>query len=73
MKSNQICPKCKSMDIIKIPGETGAYGAGNNISIGWTSFSSVGVTRYLCANCGFSEEWIDEKDNIVQIKKKYGH
>ena len=25
-------------------------------------FSVVKVNRYICCNCGFSEEWIDEED-----------
>ena len=34
MKNNKICPKCKSNDIIRVNGGTGAYGAGNNIPTG---------------------------------------
>lgn len=56
MKYKKICPKCSSTDIIMIPGNTGAYGSGNNIQIGLTSFSAVLVHRYLCCNCGYSEE-----------------
>jgi hypothetical protein len=29
------------------------------------------VTRYLCGACGFSEEWIDETEDIAKIRKKY--
>jgi hypothetical protein len=35
--------------ILKIPGQAGAYGSGNNIPVGATIFSSVKVTRYLAA------------------------
>ena len=66
----KICPKCSSTDIIMIPGNTGAYGSGNNIHIGLTSFSAVLVHRYLCCNCGYSEEWINKKD-IPTLKKKF--
>ena len=59
-----------STDIIMIPGNTGAYGSGNNIQIGLTSFSAVLVHRYLCCNCGYSEEWINKKD-IPTLKKKF--
>lgn len=31
-------------------------------------FSAVNVNRYICANCGFCEEWIDKED-ISKIKK----
>jgi len=71
MKNSRTCSKCKSTDIVRIPGMTGAYGAGNNIFTGRTVFSAVKVTRYLCAACGFSEEWIDSADDIAKIKAKY--
>lgn len=70
MKYKKICPKCSSSDIIMIPGNIGAYGSGNNIHIGLTSFSAVLVHRYLCCNCGYSEEWINKKD-IPTLKKKF--
>jgi predicted nucleic-acid-binding Zn-ribbon protein len=72
MRNSKRCPKCKSADIVRIPGEVGSYGAGNNISVGRTIFSNVKVTRFLCASCGFSEEWLESIDDIASIKKKYG-
>ena len=71
MRSSSTCPKCKSTDIVRIPGAVSGYGAGNNIIVGRTIFSTVKVTRYLCASCGFSEEWIDSAADISSIKKKY--
>ena len=62
MKIKKICPKCQSADIVRIDGYAGAYGSGNNILIGKTIFSAVNVNRYICCNCGFTEEWIDKKD-----------
>ena len=70
MKNTNKCPKCGSSDIIKIPGYAGAYGSGNNIMVGMTIKSAVPVDRYLCADCGYSEEWVDI-DNIDKIKKKF--
>lgn len=68
---NGVCPKCTSNDVIRIPGQVGAYGTGNNIIAGLTLFSAVKVTRYLCGHCGFSEEWLDEAQSIDKIRKKY--
>lgn len=70
MKNTNKCPKCGSSGIIKVPGYAGAYGFGNNIMVGMTIKSAVPVDRYLCTNCGFSEEWVDI-DNIDKIKKKF--
>lgn len=33
----------------------------------------VYVTRYICGNCGFTEEWIDKKKDIQDIKEKIKH
>ena len=49
----------------------GAYGVGNNIPVGWSNFSAVLVTRYLCASCGFSEEWVDDKAGLGKLAAKY--
>jgi predicted nucleic-acid-binding Zn-ribbon protein len=72
MRNSKRCPKCKSTDIIRIPGDVRAYGGGNNVQIGMTIFSGVKVTRYLCASCGFSEEWVESADDIARIRKKHG-
>ena len=71
MKIKRICPKCGRNDIIRIEGKAGAYGSGNNIPTGMTIFSAVLVHRYVCCKCGYSEEWIDQKD-IQTLKDKFG-
>jgi hypothetical protein len=71
MKTSKICSKCNSQEIIRIPGQVGGYGVGNNILIGMTIFSGVKVTRYLCTSCGFSEEWIDDPEDIEKLKNKF--
>lgn len=68
MKNARICPKCSSADIVRIDGYTGAYGSGNNMMIGNTVFSAVNVNRYICCECGYTEEWIDRED-IEKVKK----
>ena len=69
MKNSMKCPKCQSADILRIPGllERG----GNNIAVGITFFNGVKGTRYLCASCGFIENWVESADDIQRVKKKY--
>lgn len=71
MKNTKICPKCQSKDIVRIDGSVDAYGTGNNVITGNTIFSAVNVNRYICCNCGFTEEWIDKEDiqKIITSKK----
>lgn len=70
MKNKNACPKCGGTDILKVKGNCGAYGTGNNIPVGWSNFSAVLVHRYICCDCGYVEEWIDKED-IPSLKKKY--
>lgn len=70
MKNTRCCPKCGGFDILLVPGYSGAYGSGNNIPTGFTIFSAVKVDRYVCGNCGYSEEWI-RKEDIPSLRRKY--
>ena len=69
MKNARICPKCGSNDIVIVDGSAGAYGSGNNIMVGATIFSAVKVDRYICVNCGFTEEWIERKELDEKLAK----
>jgi len=68
MRNSSECPKCQSSDIVQIR-QPGPYA--NNIVTGMTLFSLANITRYLCAACGFTEEWVESADDIARIKKKY--
>jgi predicted nucleic-acid-binding Zn-ribbon protein len=72
MKQHVKCPKCDEQEIIRVPGEIGAFGSGNNIKLGGIPVRRIAVTRYVCASCGFSEDWIDDPKDIEQMKKKFG-
>jgi ribosomal protein S27AE len=71
MKTSGKCPKCASSDVMRIPGTSAAFGAGNNIPLGPTIFSSIKVTRYLCGSCGYSEEWVDASSDLAKLREKY--
>ena len=62
MKNSKQCPKCQSREIVRVNGSVGAYGSGNNIRLGMTSYSAVEIHHYICLECGYSEEWIDQED-----------
>jgi ribosomal protein S27AE len=70
MKKTQTCPKCSSKDIFLIPGFVGLHGVGNNIPLGLMT-TPVKVARFVCGTCGFSEEWILDKEDILKLKSKY--
>ena len=71
MKNGNKCPKCESENILKIPvlksdSLSNYIPTGNGLFI-----KPVYVSRYLCEECGYSEEWIDSKEDIEKLKKKY--
>ncbi len=68
MKHTKTCPKCVGKDILRIDGTVLPNGAGNNIRT--VHLSYVMVNRYLCCDCGYSEEWVSPRD-IPQLKEKY--
>jgi ribosomal protein S27AE len=71
MKNSKKCPKWQSGDIVRVPGERAAGGAGNLIRVGFTVFNTVKPTRYLCGSCGFMEEWLDSVRDVAKVKAKY--
>ena len=69
MKKTGVCPKCGGREILFAPGEAGAYGVGNNIATGATIFSRIPVDRYICAACGYAEEWVGS-EGMEKLKKR---
>jgi len=79
VKNSKECPKCKSGDIVKLPGSVEPYYSGNNVALGrkrLVSFLSipqfVKVAKFLCCKCGFAEEWVESAEDIAKIKETYG-
>lgn len=73
MKNTGLCPKCGGENIVVVDGHAGPYGSGNNIMVGMTIFSAVKVHRYICCDCGFTEEWIDRADTERIVESGKAH
>ena len=58
MKKTNTCPKCGSHEILRVK-DTGGN-ATNALMLGFLSV--VPVPRYVCCGCGYTEEWVDQKD-----------
>lgn len=73
MKNTGQCVKCESKDVIRVVqswAHTSEYA--NVIITDSTITNAVKVIRYVCGECGYSEEWIDDKRGIEKIREKYG-
>ena len=72
MKNTKVCPKCNCNDIIVIKNDghpDGSYG--NNIQTKATILSGVVlVERFICCNCGYTEQWVDKADINVLLNSK---
>ena len=70
MKQSAVCPKCSGQQILRVPS---SGGDGDNFIVhGWSIFTYIPVTRYICASCGYSEDWIDSSEDLQRLVKKYG-
>jgi predicted nucleic-acid-binding Zn-ribbon protein len=68
---NMLCPKCHSSEIVRLPGSIqppSTLGGPKSLS----AFKTINTTQYCCANCGFSEVWVDDPDDLKALLKKYG-
>jgi hypothetical protein len=68
MKNSKTCPKCQSTDIVRIVDPAKAIFQGNSVPGG---VGRIPVVRYLCASCGFSEEWIEGDVELRQLKQRH--
>jgi hypothetical protein len=69
MKNVGSCPKCNSKAILRVSGNRQGYGSGNNLQLGL--FSQILVAKYVCCDCGFIEDWVDNPYDMVKIRDQY--
>ena len=67
MKNTHVCPKCTSSNIVKIPNSSGY----NMISINLSLLKVAHVCRYICCDCGYTEEWVENDLDLPLIMKKF--
>lgn len=69
MKNRGICRKCRSRDIVRIDGST--EGGTGVIFLSMGGLEAVALTRFLCCQCGYSEEWLDKEEMLERVKRRY--
>lgn len=73
MKNTRCCPKCNSHDIIRVPDNPSRYSSGNNIYTStFTLMKKIPVIRYVCCDCGYVENWIENQRELNEIKRTFG-
>ncbi len=63
MKKTGTCPKCKSKKItcVKCFGGT-TTPAVNSPNSSLSFIGAMSYLRYICTECGYSEEWLDDSE-----------
>jgi hypothetical protein len=67
-RQNQ-CAKCASPDLLPIPPEPGDE---LHIALGMRGMRRVTVKKYVCGECGYIEEWVEDERDLTELKKEYG-
>jgi predicted nucleic-acid-binding Zn-ribbon protein len=68
MKYTHCCPKCDHSHIAKLEGGTFKGNYYNTITMG---MSTIYLTRYVCVQCGYTENYIDDTKELEDIKNKF--
>ncbi len=72
MKNTKCCPKCNSENIVRVPDNAHRYLA-NSIAItniAWVK--RIPVARYVCCDCGYVENWVENRHELTKIKETFG-
>ena len=73
LKNTWQCPKCGATDVVRIPDNSSRHASGNNIYTStYTLFGKIPVIRYVCCECGYVENWVEAKEELLEIKKTFG-
>jgi predicted nucleic-acid-binding Zn-ribbon protein len=65
MKQTNICPKCQSTDVTRIKAFKGTSNSSMIQLTKWGTHFAY-FDRYLCLNCGFTEEYVRLDDSSLQ-------
>ena len=68
MNANWSCPKCRGRECIHVPASKGFGG------VPTTRFARGNLipTRFICAACGFVEEYFETPEQLKTLRMKYG-
>ena len=70
MKQTNTCPKCGSHEIVKPRiSATGHKHAFQVIPLG--TFKAAFVERYVCCDCGYVENYVDDPKALKALREKY--
>jgi len=73
MKNTGCCPKCGSREVVRIPDNPTRHASGNNIyTTTFTLRGKIPVIRYVCCECGYTENWVEKPREREEIRETFG-
>ena len=69
MKNSGSCSKCGGAAIVRVPDLI--VPASSGLPTGFLDSRLVLATRFACADCGFSEEWIEDEESLKTLRAQY--
>ena len=72
MKNTGRCPKCGSLEVVRVPDHPGRWASGNNIyTTRATLLGKIPVIRYVCCRCGYVENWVERREELEIIRRAF--
>ena len=72
MKNGNLCPKCGSRKIVRIPDNPRRHASGNNIyTTQATLLGKIPVIRYVGCGCGYTENWVETRRDLEKLKETF--
>jgi len=72
MKNTGTCPKCGSRAVIRVPDNAHRYLANSICITRVVTVRRVPVARYVCRDCGYVEDWVENRHERDEIEKAWG-
>lgn len=72
MKATNRCPKCGSHDIVRVPDDAHRYLANSICITKLLTVKRIPVARYVCCDCGYTENWVEHPHERSEIKHAFG-
>ena len=72
MKNTKRCPVCGSAEIIRVPDDAHRYLAHRICITRFATVKRIPVARYVCYDCGYLENWVENRHEREEIKRAWG-
>lgn len=70
MKNTNVAPNAIQGISVRVPVNPNRHASGNNIyTTTMTLFGKIPVIRYVCCDCGYVENWVEQRHELDETKR----